>query len=83
MIDRQAALQTFKKPLDFAEKTLMSQDSEILIEKEELFKSELDLLGAAAIPEKLQQIFGAFTEIGSATAQFLMGYLASYEKKSI
>ena len=64
MIDRQAALQTFKKPLDFVEKTLMSQDSEILIEKEYLFKSGLDLLGASAIPEKLQQIFGAFTEIG-------------------
>lgn len=83
MIDREAALQNVGKPVDSSPEVLIPPVPDNLIEKEELWEFELDLLGAAAVPEKLQQILERAPNPESATAQFLMGYLASYEKKSI
>ena len=51
------------------------------IEADELWEIELDLLGAAASSEALQQHLERAPNPESAAAQYLLGFLAHYDKK--
>lgn len=51
------------------------------VDLEDLWEFELDVTGAAASPEVLQQILERAPNSESAAAQYLMGFLACHEKK--
>lgn len=80
MINFQEAHQTVGNPV-VTSFDLKSSAPDNLVEMEELWEFELDLIGAAATPQALQQILERAPNSESATAQYLMGFLACHDKK--